>query len=104
MRRPETLDPVVERELSALDAALAGDADADAELALLVREVRAAAPRLDAAARERLDARLGSSPSAAPAHRWRMPRLHVLVPAFGVVAAALIAVVLVGRAGDGGES
>src|SRR3954449_15886 len=49
MRRPEPLDPAVEHELSALDAALAGAPDADAELALLVREVRAAAPRLDAA-------------------------------------------------------
>src|SRR3954470_6917203 len=105
MRRPEPLDPVVERELSALDAALAGAPAADAELALLVREVRAAAPRLDAAARERLDA--CAATAAAPAkrtRRWRLPGLQVLVPALGVVAAALVAVVLVGRAGDSGES
>ena len=37
MRRPEPLDPAVERDLAALDAALAGEPDADAELALLVR-------------------------------------------------------------------
>jgi hypothetical protein len=105
MRRPEPLDPAVERELADLDAALAGAPDADAELALLVREVRAAAPRLDAAARERLDARAAAA--AAPAKRarpWRLPRLQVLAPALGVVAAALVAVVLVGRTGDGDES
>jgi hypothetical protein len=104
MRRPEPLDPAAERELSALDAALAGAPDADAELALLVREVRAAAPRLDAASRERLDARVASAAAPAPARRWRMPQLQVLVPALGVVAAALVAVVLVGRAGEGDES
>jgi hypothetical protein len=104
MRRPEPLDAAVERELADLDAALTGAADADAELALLVREVRAAAPRLGAAARERLDARVASSAAPAAARGWRLPRVGVLVPALGVVAAALAAVVLVGRAGEGGES
>jgi len=41
MRRREPLDPAVEAELAALDAALAGTPDADAELAALVRDVRA---------------------------------------------------------------
>jgi hypothetical protein len=108
MRRPEPLDPAVERELAALDAALAAAPDADAELALLVRDVRAAAPRLDAAARERLDARVEAgaavAPEAKPARRLPRLRGRVLVPAFGVLAAALLTVVLVGRAGesDGG--
>ena len=60
MRRREPLDPVVEAELAALDAALAGTADADAELAALVRDVRAVAPRPAAAARAALDARVAS--------------------------------------------
>jgi hypothetical protein len=108
MRRPEPLDPAVERDLAALDAALAGEPDAGVELALLVRDVRAAAPRLDAAARGRLDARIAgtstaAAPGATPARRWPRLRVRVLVPAFGVVAAALVALVLVGPARDGGD-
>ena len=106
MRRPEPLDPAVERDLAALDAALAGEPDADAELALLVAEVRAAAPRPDATERERLDARAAAATTAPPKRlrRWRVPRLQVLVPALGVVAAALVAVVLAGHTGEPGGS
>jgi len=84
MRRPEPLDPTVERDLAALDAALAGEPDAEAELALLVADVRAAAPRLDAAGRGRLDARAAAAAAASPPkrrRRWRVPRLQVLAPA-----------------------
>jgi uncharacterized protein DUF4349 len=104
MRRHEPLDPAVERELSALDAALAGAPDADAELALLVREVRAAAPRLDRAARGRLDTRVAAAAAPRARRQWRFPPLRVLAPALGVVAAALVAVVLVGRTADGGDT
>ncbi|MEY2533345.1 MAG: hypothetical protein QOF29_1255, partial [bacterium] len=69
MRRPEPLDPTIERELAALDAALAGASDADAELAALVRETRATAPRPDAQTRQALDDRVAAvlAPPAADA-------------------------------------
>jgi hypothetical protein len=104
MRRPEPLDPTVERELASLDAALAGAPDADAELAALVRDVRAAAPQIDPAARAGLDARVaGGFAAAAPKRARRRPRARALVPAFGIVAAALLALVFVLRARDGNE-
>src|SRR6185295_5262409 len=74
-------------------------------LALLVRDVRAVAPRPDAAARGRLDARVdGLAGRPSPTRAWRLPRLQVLVPALGAVAAALLAVVLVTRPGDTNEA
>jgi len=107
MRRPEPLDPIVERDLAVLDAALAGAPDADAELALLVRDVRAEAPRPAPALRAALDARVaaGFAPATSPtADRPAPPRAgrlrealrpRFLVPALGVVAAALLALVVV---------
>src|SRR4051812_4678438 len=122
MRRPEPLDPVVERDLALLDAALADtpDApDADAELAALVRDVRAEAPRPAPAFRAALDGRVATGfPAAATSHgggglaarpgRRRglrdVLRPRILVPALGVVAAALLALVVVtGPIGDTGE-
>jgi Domain of unknown function (DUF4349) len=117
MRRPEPLDPVVERDLALLDAALAGAPDADAELAALVRDVRAEAPRPAAAFRSALDARVatGFPPAptreataghaARPGRRLReVLRPRILVPALGVVAAALLALVVVtGPIGGTGE-
>ena len=117
MRRPDPLDPVVERDLALLDAALAGAPDADAELAALVRDVRAEAPRPAAAFRSALDARVatGFPPAptreataghaARPGRRLReVLRPRILVPALGVVAAALLALVVVtGPIGGTGE-
>ncbi|MEA2380823.1 MAG: hypothetical protein QOH72_794 [Solirubrobacteraceae bacterium] len=103
MRRPEPLDPAIERELSALDAALDGAPDADAELAALVRDVRAEAPVFDRAA---LDARVAAGfASERPARRRPRARLRprVLVPALGAVAAALLALVFVVGARDGND-
>lgn len=100
MRRPEPLDPAVEHELAALDAALSGAPDAHAGLAALVRDVRAAAPRLDEPSRARLDARMAAAARPAPRRRAGLPRLRVLVPAFGALATALLALVLVGGGRD----
>ena len=111
MRRPEPLDPAVASELHALDAALAGAPGADPELVALSREVRAAAPVLDPGARTALDARVASGfapPAGRP--RARRPGLspRILVPALGTLAAALIALAVVGldgdRSGGGGDS
>jgi len=114
MRRPEPLDPAVERDLETLDAALAGDTGADAELAALVAEVRAVAPRRDPGARAALDARVAAGfPGAHGApRRLRLlpsPRLmrRALLPAAGAVAAALVALLVVTgplRGGGGSAS
>jgi hypothetical protein len=106
MRRPEPLDPTIERELLALDAALAGATDADAELAALVCDVRATAPPFGGAARAALDERAangfaGERP-ARPPMALRL-RARVLVPTLGAVAAALLALVFVVRARDTDE-
>ena len=116
MRRPEPLDPIVERDLAVLDAALTGAPDADAELVRLVRDVRAEAPRPAPAFRAALDARVAAGfapappPTAdrpAPARAGRLRealRPRFLVPALGVVAAALLALVVVtGPSGSTGE-
>ena len=116
MRRREPLDPAVEAELAALDAALAGTPDADAELAALVRDVRAVAPRPAAQARATLDARVASgfapeTPRATAGRRaTRRTRLggsigrRALIPALGAAAAALLAIVIIARPlGDAGE-
>lgn len=116
MRRPEPLDPIVERDLARLDAALAGAPDADAELAVLVREVRTEAPRPAPAYRAALDARVaaGFAPTAPPTAARPAPsrsarlrealRPRFLVPALGLVAAALLALVVVtGPSGSTGE-
>jgi len=108
MPRRETLDPIAERELAALDAALAGASgpDFDAELAALVRDVRASAPRFEGPARDGLDARVaGGFPSATPPRRRLrlrpVPVRRALVPAAGALAAALVGVVaVVGSGGD----
>jgi hypothetical protein len=112
MRRRETVDPAMDRDLAALDAALGGAAapDVDAELAALVRDVRSAAPRFDGPARAELDGRVADGfPSATPQPQPRRrlrparPRLsaRALVPVAGAVAAALVGVVAV--VGSGGN-
>ncbi|MGE4425902.1 MAG: DUF4349 domain-containing protein [Solirubrobacteraceae bacterium] len=57
-RREAPLDPDVIRDLDALDAVLGGDHDADPVLTVLAQDVDAARPRMDAAARDRLEARM----------------------------------------------
>ena len=117
MRRREPLDPIVEAELAALDAALAGTADADAELAALVRDVRAVAPRPAAAARATLDARVASgfapetprttTPEGRPTAWTRLHRVlrrRDLLPALAVAAAALIVVVVLASLDTSGEN
>jgi Domain of unknown function (DUF4349) len=109
MRRREPLDPAVARDLAALDAALAGaPADhVDAELAALVRDVGAAAPRLDGPARAALDARVadGFAPDRPPRRRplrpgrLRLPRRALGAGVAGAIAAAVAFVVAVGGLG-----
>jgi hypothetical protein len=60
-KRETPLSPEVVAELDALDAALAGADDVDAELSLLVAAVAADKPALDAGARERLDRRVADA-------------------------------------------
>jgi hypothetical protein len=107
MRRPEPLDPAVERDLAALDAAVAEAPDADPELLALIRDVRALAPRPAASARAALDARVAAGFPRAPRPdrrpRW-LPR-PALMPALGAAAAAFVAlVVVVGVARNGHDA
>ena len=69
MRRHEPLDPVVERELEELEAALSDAPGADPVLVALARDVRAVAPRPESRARATLDARVeaGFPRAAGPA-------------------------------------
>jgi Domain of unknown function (DUF4349) len=116
MRRAEPLDPAVLAELQALDAALAGEPGADAELSALVRDVRAVAPAPDPAFRAALDERVRTGfprpPRRRDAWRARLGVRRALIPA-GALAAALLALVVVlgvtsggdeDRLGDGGGS
>jgi hypothetical protein len=110
-RRTETLDPEIARELEALEAALAGAPHADPDLAALVRDVRAQTPPMAPAFAARMDDRVRYG---FPREGWRArliaPR-RALVPALGLAAAALAALVLavsqrdegtVGSVGSGG--
>lgn len=107
MRRPDLLDPAVAADLDALDAALAGEADADAALVLLAADVRAGAPRPTDAFRERLDARVRQGFPGAPRRAPRSKRgwRRALMPAAGfAAAAALVAVIVVARPDTSGQS
>jgi hypothetical protein len=114
MRRHEPLDPAVERRLDALEAAMSGAPHADPVLSALVEDVRAVAPRPSLEARARLDARAeagfeggaGRSRRLRPLSPLRLragwpPRARSLMPAAGVAAAALIALVVALGGGDG---
>ncbi|MDX6689411.1 MAG: hypothetical protein QOG15_868, partial [Solirubrobacteraceae bacterium] len=102
MRRHEPLSPEAVRELEAIDRSLAGDT-VDYDLRAiddLVRDVRASAPQMSPALAERLEREIeqgfaGPEGAAKPERRWSRPRMRVLVPAMGTLAAALIAVVAV---------
>jgi hypothetical protein len=108
-RRPDITDPEVVRGLEELEAALGGEPGADEALALLASDLRAEAPRMDAAFEARLDEHVEAGFPRAPLHtreailgRLRPDRM-VLLPALGVAASLLIAVVVIGLAGrDGG--
>jgi hypothetical protein len=115
MRRREPLDPVVARELAAIDAALAGGssgphdpiAPEDVELAELATLLVAERPPVSRAFRAALDARVEER-FAAPAPR-RTPnpvRRRPLIPAFAtfgaVAAVAIVAVVIALQPGGGG--
>jgi hypothetical protein len=105
MRRREPMDPVVERELEALEAALTGAPGADPELAALTGELRAIAPRLRPGARRALDARVQAGfprpERGRHERRWSGLRRGLLLPAGGVLAAAVVALVAV--LGGGGS-
>jgi Domain of unknown function (DUF4349) len=92
MRAPDTLPPEVERDLAAMDAAVAGRPHPGgdpvlAELAALVAESR---PELQPAPARRLDQRVAAR--RVPRRRWSWSR--PLVPAAGLAACAVIAVVI----------
>jgi Domain of unknown function (DUF4349) len=105
MRSPEPLDPVVARELEAIDAALAGAPDADAALVALTEDLRAVAPRLGPEARAGLDARVERRLAEPPRRRWRLPRValtrRALLPALGAATALLAVVIVLGTRGGG---
>lgn len=104
LHRDDTLDPDVERELQAIDAALAGEPVAPelAELEGLVRVARDDRPRPSSAFVERLDERAQAGFASAPdtprrplaAVRTRLHR-RMLLPALGAAATLLLAVVVV---------
>jgi hypothetical protein len=101
MSRRNTLTPEMERELEALDAALAGD-DADAELTEIVALVREERPSVDPGFARELDewAAEGFPRRDAPAARrlrLRLPaffRARPLLPALGVAATVLVGLVV----------
>ncbi len=109
----ESLDPDVERELEAIDRALAGrEVEADMEpVATLVAELRAERPEPDASWAAELDDRAAAgfgggarSPLSAQLGRFRIRNL--LLPAAGLATLVIVAVVGVGvtvdRSGNGG--
>nr|WP_246851522.1 DUF4349 domain-containing protein [Patulibacter sp. SYSU D01012] len=81
MRRDPVLSPEARADLEALDAALAGAPDADAELTALVADVAAARPAPGDDARVRLQARAdAASAAAAGTDAARAPRRPRRVP------------------------
>ena len=104
MRQRESLTAEEERELDALDRALAGETvDYDLrELDDLVADIRATAPEMSPGFAARLEQQVSEGfPAAdAPAARRRRRRF-VLIPAGGCLAAALVALVVVlGQPGE----
>ena len=109
MRNRDLSKPEEERELEALERALAGDpVDSDLrELEDLVRDIRATAPEMSPAFAARLDHEAAEgfpTPIATPPRVRRRPQRWMLLPAAGTLAVALVAVVVVlGQAGGGGS-
>jgi hypothetical protein len=106
MRQRDPLSPEEARELDALDVALAGDrVDADLlELAQLVEDVRATAPQMSPGFAASLEHRVaeGFPPTDEHPAPRRPRRWIVFLPAAGVLAAALLALVVV--LGNSGSS
>jgi hypothetical protein len=105
MRRLDPLTPDEARELDALERALAGEpVDPDLhELSQLVHDLRATAPEMSPAFATRLQRDVADGfPEPVERPVLRRPRRWVLLPAAGVLAAALIALVVVlgQRGGD----
>jgi len=107
MRQRDPLSPEESRELDALERALAGDrVDPDLrELEQLVADVRATAPEMSPGFAARLEHEVAEGfPQSGehPAPRRRARRRWVLLPAGGVLAAVLVALVMVlgTRGGD----
>jgi hypothetical protein len=98
MRRLDPLSPDEARELDALERALAGDpVDPDLrELEELVHDLRATAPEMTPAFAARLERDVEDGfPEPVERPQLRRPRRWVLLPAAGVLAAALAALVVV---------
>lgn len=98
MRHRDPLTPDDARELDALERALLGQpVDPDLhELEELVVDLRATAPQMSPAFAARLERDVADGfPSATAQPKLRRPRRWVLLPAVGVLAAALIALVVV---------
>jgi len=105
MRHLDPLTPDEARELDALDRALSGlpvDPDLRA-FEELVADLRATAPEMSPAFAARLEHDVAEGfpqPAERPPLRLRRPRRWVLLPAAGVLAAALVALVVVLGNGD----
>jgi hypothetical protein len=110
MRRLDPLTPDEARELDALERALTGlPVDPDLhEFEELVADLRATAPEMTPAFAARLEHAVAEGfpePAERPPLRLRSTRRWALLPAAGVLAAALIALVVVlGNQNDQGES
>src|SRR5688500_13739208 len=115
MPRRDVLDPEVERELAALDAALS-DAESSSDLAVFARAVRAERPEIDPGFGAKLDAWAASgfasdkAPAARRGTRSRPRRLarprvarRALLPALGAAASILVALVVVASLVSGGD-
>ncbi|MEA2154899.1 MAG: hypothetical protein QOE11_1039 [Solirubrobacteraceae bacterium] len=104
MRHRDPLTPDEARELDALERALAGERVAPdlRELEELVYDLRATAPQMSPGFAARLERDVADGfPDPAERPRLRRPRRWVLLPAAGVLAAALIAlVVALGQSGS----
>ena len=109
MRLRETLTPEQERDLEALDRALAGE-PVEFELRALeelVLDVRATAPAMSPAFAARLEQEVADgfpSPRERPGLRRPARRTWLLLPAFGSLAAVLVALVVVLGGGSGSEN
>src|SRR4051812_33829175 len=116
MRAPDTLPPEIERDLAAMDAAVAGRPHADgdpllAELAALVAESRPEpdpewARTLDVRQRQGFDKHAPFRPGRTrrPSRLARLrPPGGWAGPALGLAACALVALVVALPKGDGGE-
>ena len=108
MRQRDSLTVEEQRELDALERALAGDpVDPDLrELAELVEDVRCTAPQMTPGFAARLEHQVAEGfpqPSEQPAAR-RVRRRWLLLPAAGSLAALLVAVVVVFGTGPADDS